>query len=88
MNTKIEVNTCNNCPFMNYQFDDFSLGDYETYSCNLLQREWTADLIKTNKVSEANYFIKFYKNGNIKSKNKKTLDNCPLLEQNININYE
>lgn len=84
INTEIKIDTCNNCPFMNYHFDDFS---FETYSCNLLQREWSANLIKTNTVSEANYFIKFYKNGNIKSKNKKTLDNCPLLTQNININY-
>ena len=81
----IEVTSCNDCPFMQYQFDDFAMGDLETYSCNLLRMERMKSYVSTNKVSHLNYFIKFFKNGNVKSKNKNTLDNCPLLTQNINV---
>jgi hypothetical protein len=85
---KIETESCNDCPFMQYQFDDFAMGDLETYSCNLLRREHMKSYVSTNKVSHLSYFIKFFKNGNVKSKNKNTLDNCPLLTQDINVSLK
>ena len=83
----IEVENCHDCPFKNYSYDDFALGDSETHSCILLMREWTTQLIDGHLI-QSNYFINFYKNGNVKSKNKKTLDNCPLLEQDINVSLK
>lgn len=80
---KIILNDCKNCPFMVYEYDDFSIGDPETYSCNLLRKRWKDDISTDNIYKPINFFIKLYKNGNIKSKNKKTLDNCPLLENEI-----
>lgn len=83
----IEVDTCHECPFKNYSYDDFSMGDMETHSCILLMREWTTHIIDGHPV-QCDYFIKFFKNGNVKSKNKKTLDNCPLLVHEINVSLK
>jgi hypothetical protein len=84
----IKVDNCNNCPFRNYNYDDFAMGDPETHSCNILQKEWLSNMMKNNIVTSINYFINFYKNGNVKSKNKRTLDNCPLLTENLNIELD
>lgn len=81
----IEIQSCQDCPMKNYSYDDFSMGDYESHSCILLQQEWSTTIWQSSIIPPANYFINFYKNGNVKSKNKKTLDNCPLLNQDINI---
>ena len=84
----IQVENCHDCPFRNYSYDDFALGDAESHHCNLLQRDYTEQFTKGAKVGRANYFIHFYKNENVKSKNRKTLDNCPLLEQDINVSLK
>ena len=82
---EIKVTGCQNCPFMNSCYDDFAMGDPNTYHCNILQGEWRSHIVKNNSLHLMDYFISFYKNGNVKSKNKKTLDNCPLLQDSINI---
>ena len=84
-NKTIEVKNCQNCPFRNYSWDDFALGDSESHHCNLLKEGWYEELIQSKKLPHMDYFIHFYKNGNVKSKNKKTLDNCPLLQLDINV---
>lgn len=80
MNIKVE--NCKNCPFYQYQYDDWAIGNPETHTCKILQDKYFSkmDLSKPN-----DYFIKFDKKGNVKSKNKETLDNCPLLKENINV---
>lgn len=86
----IIIKGCIDCPFKNYEYNDFALGDPETYSCNLLKEEWAKRFIdnkNTNNFS-VDYFINFTTRGKIKSKNKKTLDNCPLLEKDIKINLK
>ena len=86
MKTKeVEVNGCSDCPFRNYSYDDFSLGDAESHHCNILQQAWREEFVINGKVGKMDYFIYFYKNGNVKSKNKKTLDSCPLLNNNIKV---
>lgn len=84
----LEVPHCNECPFENYSYDDFALGDAESHHCNLLKRDWNEELIRTGKLPHMEYFIFFYKNGNVKSKNKKTLNNCPLLSHDINVSIK
>lgn len=79
MKKNIEIKGCINCPFKNYTFDDFALGDPETHTCNLLRESWSKDMVNSN-ISSINYIIKFTNKGKVKSKNKKTLDDCPLLE--------
>ena len=86
MKTKeIKITNCQDCPFKNYSYDDFALGDSESYHCNLLQQTWKEDFIESGKVGKMDYFIYFYKNGKVKSKNKKTLDRCPLLNNDIKV---
>jgi hypothetical protein len=80
----MEVSSCHDCPFRNYSYDDFALGDAESHSCILLQREWMYNAVEGN-LTHANYFINFFKNGNVKSKNKRTLNNCPLLETDFSV---
>ncbi len=82
---KIGVTSCDECPFMNYSYDDFAIGDSNSYSCNLLKMDWTEDGVIRKIPANHDYFIKHFKNGNIKSTNKKTLDNCPLLNNNLKI---
>ena len=82
MNIKIEK--CQNCPFFTTEWDEFDMsGQYYFYGCNFLKHKYLDEMKAGNKQSIHN--IQLYKNGNVKSKNKKTLDNCPLLKENINI---
>lgn len=74
----IKVNSCTGCPFYQVNYDDFALGYAWTHTCGLILNTCNGEI---------NYFIDFYKNGNVKSKNRKTLDNCPLLKENINVEY-
>jgi hypothetical protein len=85
--TTIEVTTCWDCPFRNTDYDDFALGDRDSHVCTILEKNWITNIINDN-MNHIDYFIVFFKNGNVKSKNKKTLDNCPLLKQNINISLK
>lgn len=86
--TTTEVTSCHDCPFKNYSYDDFSLGNPESHACIPLRNNWIYKIVEGNQPTTANYFIDFYKNGNVKSRNKKTLDNCPLLEQDINVSLK
>lgn len=87
-NKTIKVESCHDCPFKNYSYDDFSLGDPHSHHCNLLQQDWRDEMDRTGKYSTLEYFIFFYKNGKVKSKNRKTLDNCPLLEQGFDVSLK
>jgi hypothetical protein len=80
----ITVNNCNNCPLRSYHFDDFAMGDMEVFMCDLIQYKNRGSGWNEN----SNPYIKFFKNGKVKSANKRTLDNCPLLTSEINIKSE
>lgn len=83
----IIIRGCIDCPFKNYEYNDFAMGDPETHSCNLLKEEWAKRVVESKNIN-IDYFINFTTRGKIKSKNKKTLDSCPLLEKDIKINLK
>ena len=70
----IETKGCIGCPFYTSYMDSW---DDAIDQCTLIYHQ-----------KGENYFIDYYKNGNVKSKNKKTLDNCPLLIESVNVNLE
>ena len=84
---KIKVKGCIYCPFRNYSYDDFAIGDPETHECNILKEKWHKNLIENRLNTLVDYFIDFNSSGKIKSKNKKTLDNCPLLSNDFVISF-
>lgn len=74
---EIKVTKCMDCPFLKSYYDNM---DEINYECNLLIREY-------NEVSWVFYDIEIDNKNNVNSKNKKTLDNCPLLKENIIVSY-
>ena len=74
----MEIKGCLDCPFNSHSYNSW---DESVNTCELLLYNRRKERILTG----ANYFIDFYKNGNIKSKNKRTLDYCPLLNEELTI---
>lgn len=81
---EIKVKNCGNCIFRYSDFDPNSMGNDTVDMCILLR----------NHFIDKNYFIDSYnsydENGDYNESNKlnKTLDNCPLLKEEINVKYE
>lgn len=74
----IEIIGCNDCPFNSHSYNSW---DESINTCELL----LYIKHKNRDDSRGQYFIDYYKNGNVKSKNKKTLDNCPLINEELTI---
>lgn len=71
---EIKVTGCKDCPFV--EFNEIDLSAHCTLIFKLSRLSEFEDL------SEINY------NTEVISKNKKTLDNCPLLEGDITVKLE
>ena len=83
-----KIKGCIDCPFRNYQYDDFAIGNPVTNHCNILKEKWAKDVLDNKKNIPVNYLINFKNSGKVKSKNKKTLDNCPLLSNDFLISLK
>lgn len=64
---EIKVKNCQECPFCEYHYDDFSLGDSEWYNCALLKflkKDYFLEKKKLNKIhktcplKESSFLIK------------------------------
>ena len=77
----MEIKGCLDCPFNSHSYNSW---DEDINTCELLLYNRNKERMRTR----GNYFIDFYKNGNVKSKNKKTLDVCPLLKEELCLKLE
>ena len=72
-----EITGCKNCPF---KVTDIDIMENPCDTCNLIYSK----MLKDKKVLPfEEYFIPFTKKGIVKSKNKLTLNNCPLLKEHL-----
>lgn len=64
---------CKDCPFRSYHHYVHELGDQDINYCELIR------FGNKNTILFETGFIGFTPKGNVRSKNKLTLDNCPIL---------